>query len=109
MTPLPSRTAPAVEEMLARTSEVGGARASDIRVSVLLVIDRDLRIRFAAGSRWQKLGIDPAGLAGRALQDVVPLPLHDEVLPHYEAVFAGETRRFVASYDEDYRLSLIHI
>ena len=42
--------------MLARTAEVGGALAADVRVSVLLVVDRDLRIRFAAGSRWARMG-----------------------------------------------------
>jgi diguanylate cyclase (GGDEF)-like protein len=95
--------------MLARTAEVGGALAADVRVSVLLVVDRDLRIRFAAGSRWARIGVDPARLSGRRLSDVVPLPLHGEVLPHYEAVFAGETRRFIASYDEDYRNTVVPI
>jgi PAS domain-containing protein len=109
VTPAHARTSPAIEEMLARTAEVGGALASDVRVSVLLVVDRDLRIRFAAGSRWARLGADPAALAGRLLTDIVPLPLHGEVLPHYEAVFAGETRRFVASYDEDYRNTVVPI
>ena len=95
--------------MLARTAEVGAALASDVRVSVLLVIDRDLRIRFAAGSRWARAGLDPATLAGRALTEIVPRTLHDAVLPHYEAVFAGETRRFTSSYDEDYRNTVVPI
>jgi diguanylate cyclase (GGDEF)-like protein len=95
--------------MLARTAEVGGALASDVRVSVLLVVDRDLRVRFAAGSRWARLGVDPERLRDRSLRDIVPLPLHAEVLPHYEAVFAGETRRFTASYDEEYRNTVVPI
>jgi diguanylate cyclase (GGDEF)-like protein len=109
VTPTPTRTSPAIEEMLARTAEVGGALASDVRVSVLLVVDRDLRVRFAAGSRWARLGVDPERLRDRSLRDIVPLPLHAEVLPHYEAVFAGETRRFTASYDEDYRNTVVPI
>ena len=82
VTPSQTRISPAAELRLARTAEVGAALASDVRVSVLLVIDRDLRIRFAAGSRWARLGLHPATLAGRLLTDVVPLTLHDEVLPH---------------------------
>jgi len=95
--------------MLSRTVEVGAALAEDVRVSVLLVLDRDLRVRLAAGSRWDRLGVDPATLAGRHLLDIVPLPLHDEVMPHYDAVLAGETRRFVATYDEDYRNTIVPI
>ena len=76
---------------------------------MLLVIDRDLRIRFAAGSRWERMGVDPARLGGRLLQDIVPLPLHDAVLPHYDAVFAGEVRRFTSTYDEDYRNTVVPI
>jgi diguanylate cyclase (GGDEF)-like protein len=109
VTPSQTRISPAAELRLARTAEVGAALASDVRVSVLLVIDRDLRIRFAAGSRWARLGLDPATLAGRLLGDIVPLTLHDEVLPHYEAVFAGETRRFTSSFDEEYRNTVVPI
>jgi diguanylate cyclase (GGDEF)-like protein len=107
--PSETRTSAAADQRLARTAEVGAALASDVRVSVLLVIDRDLRIRFAAGSRWARLGLDPATLAGRALTDVVPLTLHHEVLPHYEAVFAGETARFTSSFDEEYRNTIVPI
>jgi diguanylate cyclase (GGDEF)-like protein len=95
--------------MLARTAEVGAALAADVSMSVLLIVDRDLRIRFAAGSRWTRLGVDPATLAGRSLRDVVPLPLHDDVLPHYDAVFAGEVRRFTSVYDEEYRNTVVPI
>jgi diguanylate cyclase (GGDEF)-like protein len=95
--------------MLARTAEVGAAIAADVSVSVLLIVDRSLRIRFAAGSRWAPLGIDPARLAGRMLADIVPLPLHDDVFPHYDAVFAGEVRRFTSVYDEEYRNTVVPI
>ena len=88
---------------------VGAALAEDVRISVLLVLDRELRIRLAAGARWERMGIDPATLTGRHLRDIVPLPLQDEVLPHYDAVFAGETRRFVTSYDEEYRNTVVPI
>jgi diguanylate cyclase (GGDEF)-like protein len=95
--------------MLARTAEVGAALAADVSISVLLVVDRSLTIRFAAGSRWARLGIEPARLAGRQLTDVVPLPLHEAVLPHYDAVFAGEVRRFTSTYDEEYRNTVVPI
>ena len=95
--------------MLSRTIEVGAALAEDVRVSVLLVLDRDLRIRLAAGSRWDRMGVDPATLTGRHVLDIVPLPLHAELVPHYEAVLAGETRRFVATYDEDYRNTIVPV
>jgi hypothetical protein len=88
---------------------VGAALAEDVRISVLLVLDRELRIRLAAGARWERMGIDPARLTGRHLRDIVPLPLQDAVLPHYEAVFAGETRRFLTSYDEEYRNTVVPI
>jgi len=109
VSPTPTRTSSAIEGLLARTAEVGAALASEVRLSVMLVVDRDLRVRFAAGSRWARRGIDPERLRGRSLRDIVPLPLHAEVLPHYEAVFAGETRRFTASYDEDYRNTVVPI
>ena len=95
--------------MLARTAEVGAALAADVSISVLLIVDRSLTIRFAAGSRWARLGIEPARLAGRQLADVVPLPLHEAVLPHYDAVFAGEVRRFTSTYDEEYRNTVVPI
>ena len=104
-----TRTSPAAETMLSRTAEVGAAVAADVRVSVLLILDRDLRVRLAAGARWERMGVDPAAMRGRSLRDIVPLPLHAEVLPHYEAVLAGETRRFAASYGEEYRNTVVPI
>ena len=95
--------------MLARTAAVGAALAADVSISVLLIVDRSLTIRFAAGSRWARLGIEPARLAGRQLADVVPLPLHEDVLPHYDAVFAGEVRRFTSTYDAEYRTRVVPI
>jgi hypothetical protein len=109
VTPTPTRTSPAIEEMLARTTQLAVALAADMRVSVLLVVDRDLRIRHAEGARWARIGIDPATMRGLRLTDFLPRELHDVVLPHYHAVLAGEIRRFTATWDHDFRNAIAPI
>ncbi|HET8951894.1 MAG TPA: EAL domain-containing protein [Solirubrobacteraceae bacterium] len=95
--------------MLARTTQLAVALAADMRVSVLLVVDRDLRIRHAEGARWARIGIDPATMRGLRLTDFLPRELHDVVLPHYHAVLAGEIRRFTATWDHDFRNAIAPI
>jgi len=103
VTAIPTRTSPAIEELLDRMAALGTALAADVRVSVLLVLDRDLRLRAGGGSRWDRIGIDPATLCGRSLRAIMPAELLDGVMSHYEAALAGETRRFTIAYDEEYR------
>ena len=89
VTPLSTRTSPAAEAMLSRTAEVGAAVAADVRVSVLLILDRDLRIRLAAGSRWERMGATrPRWSGGRCSTSSRRRPRRGPA--HYEAVFAGE-------------------
>ena len=109
MTAIPARTSPAIEELLDRTAALGSAFAADMRVSVLLVLDGELRLHAGAGARWDRIGIDPATLRGRSLRAILPAELMADVLPHYEAALRGETRRFTIAYDEEYRTTVAPI
>ena len=109
MTPTSETTSAALEAALDRIGSMATALVDDVPLSVLIVVDRDLRVRLAAGSRWAQTGIDPGTLTGRHLADVIPAELHAAVMPHYEAVLTGETRRFSVSYNEHFRTTVVPI
>ena len=83
--------------------------AGDVPLATLLLVDRELTVRFAAGARFEEKGYDLEAMIGRSVREVVPPELHEEVLGHYEAAMCGETRRFNVRYGHEYRSVLVPI
>jgi len=94
---------------MASVKVLSRALAGDVPLSTLLLVDRELRIRFAAGPRWEQHGYDLEAMVGLSVADVVPPELHEQVLDHYEAVLRGETRRFSVAYGHHYRTVLVPV
>jgi diguanylate cyclase (GGDEF)-like protein len=109
VTPSPTRTLPAQDAALARVAELCRALASDVSINTIVLVDSDLRVRMAAGPSWARGGVDPATLVGKELSGWVPAALLPKVREHYEAVLAGETRRFSVSARDDYRTTIVPI
>jgi diguanylate cyclase (GGDEF)-like protein len=109
VTPSSTRLPPALEAALARVEVLSRTLAGDLRLTTLMLVDQDLTVRYAAGTRFQERGYDLDAMIGRSVRDVIPTELHQEVLPHYEAVLTGETRRFNVAYGHEYRTVLVPI
>jgi PAS domain S-box-containing protein len=60
----------------------------------VLVIDPDLRILYAEGNLFLRLGIDARGLEGRLMEDWAGPEKWAEFAPYYAAALAGEPRSF---------------
>jgi len=98
-----------VEAALARVEILSRTLAGDVPLTTLLLVDRELTVRYAAGIRFQEHGYDLEAMVGRSVREVVPPELHEEVLGHYEAAMCGETRRFSVLYRHAYRSVLVPI
>jgi diguanylate cyclase (GGDEF)-like protein len=97
------------EAALGRITRLGRLLAADIPISALTLVDADLRIRFLAGSTWEPHGFDPDALAGQPLEVILPPEVAPDILAHYRAVLAGETRRFTVPYGAGYRTTLLPV
>src|SRR4051812_37145765 len=60
----------------------------------VLVYDRDLRFRHAAGQALERHGWAPKQFEGRTLAEVATPAMRAELEPHYRAALAGEFVRF---------------
>jgi diguanylate cyclase (GGDEF)-like protein len=109
VTPPPTRTIPAQEAALARVAELCRALASDVSIGALVLVGRDLRVRMAAGPRWRAGGLDPEAIVGKHMSEWVPPDLLPGLMEHYDAVLAGETRRFSVSALDEYRTTAVPI
>lgn len=80
---------------LGRTSELrmyGDALLAGVQGGVLFVLDRDLRIRMAAGDELTRLNLAPASIEGRLAADT--LPSWERLRSHCDAALAGQTANF---------------
>ncbi|MEA2177184.1 MAG: hypothetical protein QOG77_481 [Solirubrobacteraceae bacterium] len=62
--------------------------------AAVLVFDLDLRVRFAEGDEFRRLGIDIASLEGRVLPAVLPATSWAALRAPYEGALAGRTSTF---------------
>ena len=107
VTPASTRSTPAVEAALLSIESLTRGLAEDLPFSVLLLTDRDGRVRHAAGARWAERGHDTEALPGRLLYELLPADMHDMVREHYAAAERGEVRRFALPYGPGYRATLL--
>jgi PAS domain S-box-containing protein len=56
-----------------------------------LAFDRDLRVLFAEGGEFERLGLDAAGMVGRRLPDVLPASSWAQLRDAYEGAVDGRT------------------
>jgi diguanylate cyclase (GGDEF)-like protein len=109
VTPATIRLAPALEAALDRVEGVSRTLAGDVPLATLLLVDRELAVRFAAGSRFEERGYDLEAMIGMSVRDLLPPEIHEEMLAHYQAAMSGEVRRFNVSYGHEYRSVLVPI
>jgi diguanylate cyclase (GGDEF)-like protein len=107
--PSPTRPAPAHEAALEQISILCSTLAAEISINRLLLVDRDLQIKLAAGSGWKHGGHDTASMPGLNMREVIPPELQNELLEHYAAVLEGETRRFGIAFGGLYRTTVMPV
>jgi diguanylate cyclase (GGDEF)-like protein len=98
MAPLTTRSdrvlTPALDHALEQLDALAASPLGQVPTTTMVVLDRDLRVRFAAGAGWADVGVDPAALIGLRMADFAPAEGFEVALPHYRAVLAGEPRQF---------------
>jgi diguanylate cyclase (GGDEF)-like protein/PAS domain S-box-containing protein len=60
----------------------------------VVVYDRDLRVRFAAGSALRQIGWDPSEIEGKRLPELSSDPQDEALIAHQAAALRGEQRSF---------------
>ncbi|MDR2306348.1 MAG: diguanylate cyclase [Paucimonas sp.] len=76
-------------EELARSQETLQAIADNIPV-LIAQIGTDLEYRFNNAVYQQVFGMEPTQLRGRKVQDVLPEPVYQQLLPYFHMALAGE-------------------
>jgi diguanylate cyclase (GGDEF)-like protein len=104
-----TRANPALEDALERAAALCRSLARDIPNTALMVVDRDLRVRGAAGPRWERAGFDPSTLVGHELDRALPPDVIAAVRPQIEAVLAGETRHFGLPDRPGFRVNMVPV
>jgi diguanylate cyclase (GGDEF)-like protein/PAS domain S-box-containing protein len=84
----------ALEEVLAQLDALAESPLATIPGTGLIVLDRELRIRAAAGPVWRTLGLDVDRATGHLLEEVARPGTYERLRPEYDAVLAGATREF---------------
>lgn len=88
------------QKLVQLVSEVG-----DVSV---MIFDRDLRYRMAAGGVTQIVGIDSLELVGRSAQQVILEEFHESTLPYYTATLRGQSQSLSFAHgDSTYRLQFL--
>ncbi|MEA2311401.1 MAG: hypothetical protein QOE28_1369, partial [Solirubrobacteraceae bacterium] len=81
----------------------------DIPRTALLLVDADLRVRMAAGPRWERAEDPVDELPGRELEDLLEgVPL-EVVRREFRAALRGETRRFELDFGAVYRATAVPV
>lgn len=78
-------------EELVESGQLGWSILESMPFTSLVAFDRDLKIVAAAGPILRNVGLEPGGMVGRHVRDVLPAPLYDRYVPHYGLAIAGES------------------
>jgi PAS domain S-box-containing protein len=79
---------------LVESGQLPSAVLAALPGTAVLVFDRDLRIRHAAGQALERHGWVPEQMEGRTLAELMPPAVLAEIEPHYRAALDGEIVRF---------------
>ncbi len=67
----------------------------------VLICDNDLRVTFAIGTEFNRLGLDVEALVGNFLHDVTPPGFWRQLLPSLETAATGRTTTFDLTHEDE--------